>query len=228
MVLVFPRFHSRQDQAPLKDWEIGSNESPNPSMEPGPDGLGDSFEPQLNSGTSAYGVRVTVPPGVNGLQPEVALRYNAGSGNGPFGLAWSWTPMSVQRQTEKGLPTYTANDVFTFQGEELVPLEDGSYRVENESGFMRISRSGEGWEVRDKSGTIYRLGTIADARQSRPGAGTFLSTFKWCVNEVLDTHSNRMEFHYTTYDDSPGQLYCTEIRYSISRTDPAISHSVVF
>jgi RHS repeat-associated protein len=192
------------------------------------EGLGDSFEPQLNSGTSAYGVRVTVPPGVNGLQPDIALHYNAGSGNGPFGLAWSWAPMSIQRQTEKGLPTYTANDVFTFQGEELVRLDDGSYRVENESGFMRITRSADGWEVRDKSGTAYRLGTIADARQSRPGVNTFLNAFKWCVNEVVDTHSNRMEFHYTTYGDSPGQLYCTEIRYSISRSDPAIFHSVVF
>lgn len=192
------------------------------------EGLGDSFEPQLNSGTSAYGVRIAIPPGVNGLQPEVALRYNAGSGNSPFGLAWNWSPMSIQRQTEKGLPTYTANDVFTFRGEELVVLADGSYRVENESAFMRVTRSGEGWEVRDKRGTIYRLGTIADARQFKPGTNTFASTFKWCVNEVVDTHSNRMEFHYATYGDSPGGLYCTEIRYSISRTDPGIFHSVVF
>ena len=72
------------------------------------EGLGDSFDPQLNSGTSAYSIKVAVPPGVNGLQPEVVLRYNAGSGNGPFGLAWSYEPMSIQRETQKGLPTYSA------------------------------------------------------------------------------------------------------------------------
>lgn len=192
------------------------------------EGLGDSFEPQLNTGTSAYSVKVAIPPGVAGLQPSVVLRYNAGAGNGPFGLAWSWSPMTIQRQTEKGLPTYTANDVFTLDGEELVPLEDGSYRMENESGFMRITRAGEGWEVRDKAGTIYRIGTVITSRQSRPGGGAFDATFKWCLNEQVDVHGNRMEFDYATFPDSPGQLYCTEIRYSISRADPAVFHSVVF
>ncbi len=192
------------------------------------EGLGDAFEPQLNSGTSAYSVNVAVPPGVAGLQPEVTLRYNAGGGNGPFGLAWGWSPMSIRRQTEKGLPTYTENDVFTFQGEELVALTDGSYRVENEAGFMRITRGGEGWEVRDRAGTVYRLGQSAAARQARPGSASFHGTFEWYLEEQLDVHGNRMEFHYTAYEDSPGQLYCTEIRYSISRTDPGVFHSVVF
>src|SRR5436190_4051567 len=93
------------------------------------EGLGDSFEPQLNSGTSAYSVKVAAPPGVNGLQPNLVLHYNAGGGNGHFGLGWSDGLMCIQRQTEKGLPTYGSQDVFTFQGEELVPLSDGSYRV---------------------------------------------------------------------------------------------------
>lgn len=117
---------------------VGLNKISLPSGPGSIEGLGDSFEPQLNSGTSAYSVKVAVPPGVNGLQPEVALRYNAGSGNGPFGLAWSPAYMCIQRQTEKGLPTYGSSDVFTFQGEELVALADGSYRVENESGFGGI------------------------------------------------------------------------------------------
>ena len=146
--------------------------------------------------------------------------------------------MCIQRQTEKGLPTYGDTDVFTFQVEELVPISDGSYRCKNEFAFMHFIRSGEGWEVRDKSGKVYHLGTVAESRQMKPTlpgplpadgrGGGFGDTFKWYVNEVIDTHGNRMEYHYTTYPDSPGQLYCTEIRYSISRTDPAIFHSVVF
>lgn len=192
------------------------------------EGLGDSFEPQLNSGTSAYSVKVAIPPGVNGLQPEVVLRYNSGSGNGPFGVAWNFSPMSIQRQTEKGLPTYGPSDVFTFQGEELVTLSDGTYRMENESGFMRFRQLNDGWEITDKSGKRYLLGRTAASRITRPGGTTFTDTFKWCVEEVIDTHGNRMEYRYETLANSPGQKYCTEIRYSISRTDPSISHSVVF
>ena len=34
----------------------------------------------------------------------------------------------IQRQTDKGLPAYDPSDIFvTAAGEELVPLEDGSF-----------------------------------------------------------------------------------------------------
>lgn len=192
------------------------------------EGLGSAFEPQLNSGTAAYSVTVALPPGVGGLQPEVVLAYNGGLGNGPFGIGWGWEPMSLQRQTEKGIPGYTDGDILLFLGEELVALEDGSYRVENQGGFHHIRRDGDGWLVRDRRGTRYRLGTTAASRIVRPGQTGFQDTFKWYVDEVIDTHGNRMVFEYARYADSPGQLYCQLIRYSIHRTDPSVHHAVEF
>jgi len=189
------------------------------------EGLGDSFEPQLNSGTSAYSVKIAIPPGVNGLQPEVVLSYNGGSGNGPFGLAWSYEPMNIQRETQKGLPTYGASDVFMFEGEELVPLSDGSYRMKNESSFMRITRSGDGWQVQDKRGTVYLLGTVPASRIISPAGATFVNTFQWFVNQVTDTHGNQIQYNYSAYSDSTNQLYCTEIDYSLIGNN---SQSVVF
>lgn len=192
------------------------------------EGLGDSFEPQLNSGTAAYSIKIASPPGVNGLQPGVVLRYNGGSGNGHFGLGWSDGLMSIRRQTEKGLPTYSSRDVFTFQGEELVPLEDGSYRTENESGFMRFTRAEDGWEIRDPSGKSYRLGITANSRICRESGTTFADTFQWFIEEVADTHGNRMEYLYTRFADSRGNIFCSEIHYGISRSDPAIYHAILF
>jgi RHS repeat-associated protein len=185
------------------------------------EGLGDAFEPQLNSGTSAYSVKIAAPPGVAGLQPDVVLRYNSGGGNGPFGIAWTAGFMAIQRQTEKGLPIYGDQDAFTLGGEELVPLSDGSYRAENESSFQRIVRDGSGWIVFAKNGTRYFLGSTAmtanPSRIVRPGVTnpTFADTFKWCVDTVIDVHGNRMEYRYETFVDSPGETYCGEIRYSI-------------
>ncbi len=184
------------------------------------EGLGDAFEPQLNSGTSSYSVSISAPPGVAGLQPSVVLRYNSGAGNSPFGVAWSYSPMSIQRQVEKGLPVYGASDSFTLNGEELVLLTDGSYRTENESAFRRITRDGSGWIVTEKNGTRHFLGSTAmnlnPSRLIRPGAGeTFTDTYKWCVDTVIDVHGNRMEYRYVTFADSPGNHYLNEIRYSI-------------
>lgn len=192
------------------------------------EGLGSAFEPQLNTGTAAYSVKIAVPPGVAGLQPEVVIAYNGGSGNGPFGIGWGWEPLSIQRQTEKGLPRYADGDVFLFLGEELVLLEDGSFRVENESGFHHVRRDGDGWLVRDRRGTRYRLGPTPASRIQQPGRSGFQATFKWYVEEVIDPHGNRMLFDYGTHADSPGQLYCERIRYSIHRSDPTIHHAVVF
>lgn len=182
------------------------------------EGLGTAFEPQLNSGTATYGVSIAVPPGVGGLQPSVSLSYNSGSGNSAFGIAWSWEPMKIVRQTSKGFPHYDDSDVFEMGGEELVPLKDGSYRKEHESDFSRITRVGEGWEVRDRSGTRYRLGTTAKSRIHRHG-GTFNETFAWYVDEVIDVNGNRMTYTYEKYADSKGAIYCHDIRYSIFGND---------
>jgi RHS repeat-associated protein len=199
---------------------VGLNKISLPSGPGSIEGLGDSFEPQLNTGTSSYSVKIASPPGVAGLQPSVVLRYNSGGGNGPYGIAWSDGALSIQRQTEKGLPTYGSGDKFTLGGEELVPLSDGSYRTENEGEFRRIIRDGTGWIIYAKNGTRHFLGSKAPAtnpsRILRPGAGaTFDDTFKWCVDDVIDVHGNRMEHLYTTFPDSPGNTYCNEIRYSL-------------
>src|SRR5687767_2102795 len=53
------------------------------------EGLGQAFEPQLNTGTASYGVPIKVPPGVAGHAPALELRYDGGQGNGHFGLGWS-------------------------------------------------------------------------------------------------------------------------------------------
>ena len=52
------------------------------------EGLGESFEPRLNTGTSAYSVPLAAPKGKNGHQPTVSLVYDGGKGNGPFGIGW--------------------------------------------------------------------------------------------------------------------------------------------
>ncbi len=189
------------------------------------EGLGSAFEPQLNSGTASYSVSIAAPPGVAGLAPSVAISYNSGGGNSPFGLSWNYEPISIRRQVAKGLPTYSDSDTYVFQGEELVRLSDGSYRVENASGFMRFSRKDSGWEVQAPNGTVYRLGTTAASRVHRPSGTSAYDTYAWYLEEVEDVHGNRIEYHYTSFSDSPGKKYCREIRYSISGLN---YHSIIF
>lgn len=184
------------------------------------EGLGPAFEPQLNTGTASYSIALKVPDGIAGVQPSLKLSYNSGNANGPFGLGWSLTPPAITRQTEKGIPKYSNDDVFLYAGTELIHLIDGSYAPRTASSFMRFERIGDHWQAKDKSGKIYRFGLYPNdgnsIRQSRVirHADTFDETYKWLLNETEDTLGNKIEFYYTTFTDSPGQVYLSEIRYN--------------
>lgn len=126
------------------------------------EGLGDSFEPALNTGTAKYGLNIVVPPGTAGHAPSVGLSYEGGRGNGSLGFGWGLGMPYVQRQTDKGIPRYvdapnkvdddadgTTDEVdeldqfVTDSGEELVPVApaaDGYFFCENESAFIRYRR----------------------------------------------------------------------------------------
>jgi hypothetical protein len=64
-------------------------------------GMGESFSPDLFTGTGNFSVPIAVPPGRNGLQPSLTLGYSTGSGNGPFGLGWNMGLPGVARKTTR-------------------------------------------------------------------------------------------------------------------------------
>ena len=49
-------------------------------------GLGESFEPNIATGTGSYSVGIELPPGF--LQPSLTLGYSGGSGKSELGMGW--------------------------------------------------------------------------------------------------------------------------------------------
>src|SRR3989454_12661286 len=66
------------------------------------EGLGESFQPTLNTGTAKYAIALKLPPGTAGLTPDLKLFYEAGSGNGPLGFGWQLPLEYVQCRTDHG------------------------------------------------------------------------------------------------------------------------------
>src|SRR5438552_2740537 len=89
-------------------------------------GMGEKFAVNAVSGTGTVSVPLASSPGRAGFGPQLALSYDSGAGNGPFGFGWSLALPTVTRKTDKGLPRYLdtdESDVFIFAGpEDLVPL----------------------------------------------------------------------------------------------------------
>ena len=93
-------------------------------------GIDEKFEVNPANGTASFSVPLPLSPGRNGFGPALALTYNSGAGNSPFGLGWDISLPSIQRKTDKGLPQYDQGrkeDSFLFSGvEDLVPLLEES------------------------------------------------------------------------------------------------------
>ncbi len=93
-------------------------------------GMGEKFAANPVTGTGSMSVPIATSPGRGGFGPQLALSYDSGAGNGPFGLGWHLSLPAISIKTDKGLPRYLFNeesDVFILAGaEDLVPVLDAS------------------------------------------------------------------------------------------------------
>ena len=173
-------------------------------------GMGESFSPNLNTGSGTFSVPISLPPGRRGLQPQVGVAYTTGGGDGILGWGWSMGTPFISRQSDKGIPRYDDTDRFMYNGgQELVPiastrgggaLPSGEnwpthvwqitdnivyYRARTEGGFMRFfyNRDADGWLVQDKQGNHFFYGASANERIAHPaGKGTY----QWSLSRIED------------------------------------------
>ena len=87
-------------------------------------GMGEKFSVSPSVGTASFTIPIAASTGRSGFGPKLALTYDSGGGNGPFGFGWRLDVPAITRKTDKGLPRYRDElDVFILSGaEDLVPV----------------------------------------------------------------------------------------------------------
>jgi RHS repeat-associated protein len=216
-------------------------------------GLGETFAPDLFTGTGNFTVPIAVPAGRRGVAPSLSLAYSTGTGNGPFGLGWRLSLPGVSRKTSHGVPRYldggTQADVFLLSGaEDLVPVAGSypgrvRYRPRTEGLFARIEHvkdpRGDFWEVRTRDGLRTRYGTPRPAAAptgwrdpavvADPDAPD--RVFAWRITETVDPLGNLIRYEYLR-DAGPtwDQPLISRISYADygDRTDPSFLVTVEF
>ena len=197
-------------------------------------GIGETFQPNLFSGTGNHSIPLAMSPGRNGFGPKLSLEYSSGNGNGIFGLGWQLAIPRVTRKTEKGLPRYDDSDVFVLSGaEDLVPclkkvvdptsgqetwvpdepIQQPSYTVyryrpRTEGLFVRIER----WVHTATNETHWRSITrdnvtslYGNTAASRlADPDNAQRVYEWLLHETFDATGNHILYEYAT--DDP-QLY---------------------
>jgi RHS repeat-associated protein len=179
-------------------------------------GLGETFSPDLQTGTGNFSIPLAVPVGRRGLQPTLTLEYSTGSGNGMYGLGWSMSVPGISRKTARGVPRYDGHDTFVLAGnEDLVPVESipgggVRYQPRTESLFARIvhwsdpAASQDFWEVTTRDGVLSRYGT--ERPLGAPGEwrdpavvadpGDPRRIFAWKLTLTRDPLGNHVRYDY--------------------------------
>ncbi len=91
------------------------------------------------SGAATYSIPIAVPPGINGVVPQVSLVYNSQGGNGLAGYGWNTSGVSAITRIPRtkfhdgvvGGVNLDANDRFALDGQRLIVKNNGVYGTAN-------------------------------------------------------------------------------------------------
>ena len=172
-----------------------------------------------NTGDARLSYPVEVPPGRQGMQPQLAVQYNSAGGNGWMGMGWDVPMQAITIDTRWGVPRYDAGletETYTLSGEQLTPVAhrgdlvartpEKIFHTRVEGQFRRIIRHGSlpsdyTWEVTDKNGVKYLYGATDPATETlKDGAGNI---FLWALCEIRDPNGNFVKYKYARVND-PG------------------------
>ncbi|MRR57813.1 MAG: hypothetical protein EG824_06330 [Deltaproteobacteria bacterium] len=190
-----------------------------PSAQNQLNGVLGAFNVDQFAGSATMSVPIEVPVGRCGVQPNLALTYRSGGGNGWCGVGWDLDPGHiVQLGAYKGVPKYTDGRFFMSAGGSMSELVyEGwasvvgdstikGYRAKIEGGFLRYqakyqngATSPSRWEVFDNNGTKYSYGTTTATRTDGIRTGITPSTtvtYKWHLDRVTDVNGNYMTLTY--------------------------------
>jgi RHS repeat-associated protein len=172
-----------------------------------------------NSGSLSYSYDIVVPPGRNGLQPNVSLVYNSDNelNDSYVGYGWSVDIPYISRLNKKGTDKLYTEDYFSSSLTGELELDSGiNYKSKVDNGeFINYEFDNDIWIAYDKNGTKYTFGLDTDSRQDDGGT----KIYKWMLQEVRDTNDNYVKYEY--FKDE-GQIYPETITYTGNGTTDGI------
>lgn len=190
-----------------------------------------SGEGGVAGGQARYTIPIIVPPGRNGMQPDVSIEYSSSNGDGVLGVGWRLSAGSsitrcgatVARSQDgfSAAPQYDASrDRLCLDGQRLMVVNGAygsngaEYRTELDI-FARIKQYGSingtttYFVVEFKDGRINEYGTNSNTRHKAQGRS---ETLAWALEESRDRSGNTINYIY--FDHGNGEYNLQLIRYT--------------
>ncbi|MFA5947629.1 MAG: LamG-like jellyroll fold domain-containing protein [Candidatus Gracilibacteria bacterium] len=215
-------------EAPITDTPTINSENPQlfSSTQSGRDTLKEAkapfesskFKVDTDSSTGALIMNfpLTLPPGRNGLTPELSLNYNSQnlSNDNIFGYGWDLDIPYIVRRNEYGVD-YSG---FKFYSSMSGNLNDNNLHVGNNMRLFypevnngeyivyMLNETTKTWEFTNKFGETYKFGWTLDSTEAT-GPEYY---YKVYLNEIRNVNGDFISYEYT--GDS-GKRYISKIKY---------------
>ena len=170
----------------------------------------------VNGGTANFSVPIELPPGRNGVQPNISLNYSSQTGRGIAGVGWSLNSGSsisrcgatyAQDGFTKNIMFNAITDRLCLDGQRLIAIEgvygesQTQYKTELDS-FIIVTQAGNinsstsSFSVSRPDGSIATYGTTENSRFKPSGLST---TLHWKVTkESWANGNNNILYSYDT------------------------------
>jgi hypothetical protein len=176
--------------------------------------------PKVNgtSGALTETIPLDIPPGRNGLQPDLSLNYNSQNTDQDslVGYGWSLSIPYIERLNKTESENKYANaQYFTSSVDGELATTTSNYtfraRVDDNGSFdlYSFATSTNTWTVYDKNGTEYLYGASDQSRLE--STSTPIQIYKWMLEKEIDTNGNYVRY---LYNKDENQVYPYEILYT--------------
>ena len=190
------------------------------------------------AGAINYQVPIIVPPGTQGLAPNLALTYSSSNGDGYLGIGWGLSGLTIISRCPKTIRAYNTtssvgfdlNDRFCLDDNLLIAVNgpygsDGTQYYTEKQSWTNVTSIGScgvtptggsagpcSFKVLNRDGYVFDFGSDPANRfiaQGKDGQ----TVLAWPINKITDQHDNYMQFQYSV-DSANGEYFLTGITYT--------------
>lgn len=180
-------------------------------------------------GAANYNFAINLPPGTNGMMPQLGISYNSNAGDGLLGMGWNIDGISAITRVHDNIfhddfarhfdiistitpaTNITSKDAIALDGMRLIP-QNGSnpsnyeYRLESED-FTRVTYKGSFFLVEKKNGLKMEYGNSNDSRLLHSSN----RVVTWYLSKIYDNYGNYIEYKY---NNTNNEITIKEINYT--------------
>ena len=161
----------------------------------------------VSGGSATYNIPMVIPPGRNGMVPELSVNYSSRGGNGIMGVGWSVSMGSTLSRCAKTVAQDGVNETITLDNRDRLCLDGERLMLEsteNNSNSADIKYWANDTEYRTEMNSFARITKILDSRYTVETKSGLKLTYRkqgndplnWYLTDERDTFGNYIEYTY--------------------------------